>query len=125
MLLVGFALLGACSKESTDGRETERIELDRTKQEIKDRIDRVPCSDPSEWDIMELGSKACGGPVEYIAYPTELDGEGLDDLIEEYNQNEKDFNKKYNIVSDCKAIARLSGVTCEDGKPKLIYPQMD
>ncbi|MDM1296301.1 hypothetical protein HX021_18610 [Sphingobacterium sp. N143] len=125
ILFVAISVFGACSKDETSGREAERMELDRMKQEIKDRISQVPCDNQEEWVVMELGSKACGGPQEYIAYPTELDEEDIDDLIEEYTQKEKDFNKKYNIVSDCRAVAKPTGVTCEDGKPKLIFPQVN
>lgn len=71
---------------------------------------------------MELGSKACGGPQEYLAYPKELDQEGVDKLIQEYTEKEEEYNKKFGIVSDCKAIPKPTGITCEKGKPKLLMP---
>lgn len=122
MLISSILLLGSCNKDLTAEMERERLELDRMKTEIKDKIEDVMCNDTSEWEVMALGSKACGGPNEYIAYPKELDSERTDELILDYNRKEEEFNKKYNISSDCMAVAKPSGVSCDGGKPKLIFP---
>ncbi len=120
MLLMTLGIVVACEKSETTNQEADRERLNKMRQEIMDRIDAIPCENAEDWRPEALGSKACGGPKEYIPYPQAADESGeLLDSIKAYNAAEAEFNKKYKIVSDCMAIMPPKGVRCEDGKPVL------
>lgn len=121
MLLMTLGIVVACEKsETSDDQEADRERLIEMRQEISDRIDAVPCENDEDWRPQALGSKACGGPQEYIPYPEGVDESGeLLALIEEYTKLEADYNKKYDIHSDCAVVMPPEGVRCVDGKPEL------
>ncbi|MBD1431943.1 hypothetical protein H8B06_03815 [Sphingobacterium sp. DN00404] len=121
MLLMTLGIVFACEKsEVGSNQEADRERLAKMRQEIVDLIDAVPCENAEDWRPQALGSKACGGPQEYIPYPEAADESGnLLDLIEKYTQLEREYNKKYNVASDCMYITSPTGVRCVDGKPEF------
>lgn len=100
--------------------EKDRERLRAIRAEIEEKIAGIRCSDPLEWRISPLGSKPCGGPASFIAYPIELEEELLP-KISDFNQRSSSFNLKYGILSDCSVTPAPSGVECEAGKAVLIY----
>ncbi len=100
--------------------ERDRGYLNELKQKITEQIALVSCSDPLEWRLSPLGSKACGGPASFIAYPIELE-EVLLPQISKYNQESSSFNLKYGIISDCSVTEAPSGIRCENGVATLTY----
>ncbi|HLT86613.1 MAG TPA: hypothetical protein VKZ57_03425 [Sphingobacterium sp.] len=126
MLLMTLGIVYACeNSEIGNDQETDRKKLADMRQEILDRIDAIPCENAEDWRPQALGRKACGGPQEYVPYPEAVDESGeLLELIKEYTRLEEEYNKKYNIISDCRAIAPPKGVRCEDGKPVLYNDEM-
>lgn len=80
-----------------------------------------PCTDETEWEFVAYGSKACGGPQGYIAYPTTIDVEAFLQLVENYTTEEAIFNENYNIVSTCEVTPSPIDVSCENGEPVFIY----
>ena len=121
MLLMTLGIVFACEKsEVGSSQEADRERLAKMRQEIVDLIDAVPCENAEDWRPQALGSKACGGPQEYIPYPEAADESGnLLDLIEKYTQLEREYNKKYNVASDCMYVTSPTGVRCVDGKPEF------
>lgn len=119
MLLTTLGIIFACEKsEVANGRDADRERLSEMRQEIMDQIAAVPCENAADWRPQALGSKACGGPQEYITYPEGADESGeLLDLIEEYTRLQAAYNKKYRVVSDCMFVTSPTGVRCVDGKP--------
>jgi len=126
MLLMTLGIVVACEKsETSNDQESDRERLIEMRQEILDQINAIPCENEEDWRPQALGSKACGGPQEYIPYPETVDESGeLLDLIEKHTRLEEEYNKKYNIISDCRAITSPKGVRCEDGKPVLYNDEM-
>lgn len=95
-----------------------------TMQKISAEIDElsaeVNCTNPDEWRISPFGSKACGGPASFIAYPIKLEDDILPKIVE-YNRRSSEYNLKYGIISDCAVTPAPSGIRCENGKAVLIY----
>ena len=84
-------------------------------QEIEAEIAKETCTDASEWRISPIGSKPCGGPSSYIAYPIKIENEILP-KIKNVTQMQSAFNQKYGIISDCAVVPAPSGIRCENGK---------
>ena len=124
MLLMTLGIVVACEKSETTNQEADRERLNKMRQEIMDRIDAIPCENSEDWRPQALGSKACGGPQEYIPYPEVADESGeLLDLIERYTESESAYNKKHNIISDCMYVTSPTGVRCVDGKPEFFHTE--
>ena len=88
-------------------------------QEIEAEIAKETCTDASEWRISPIGSKPCGGPSSYIAYPIKIENEILP-KIKNVTQMQSAFNQKYGIISDCAVVPAPSGIRCENGKAVLM-----
>lgn len=101
-------------------KKYDEANLDKLKSIIESEIAKEKCTSASDWAFAPMGSKACGGPVSYIAYPKKLETSILR-KIENYTQTMSEFNKKYGITSDCMMIAEPSGVRCQSEKVVLIY----
>ncbi|WP_419869980.1 hypothetical protein [Chryseobacterium sp. CT-SW4] len=105
--------------------ETQKYEqtiLANLKRDIEAEASQEKCTAPEEWTFAPMGSKACGGPQFYIAYPKKLEATLLP-KIEEYTKKESEYNKRYNITSDCMLVSPPEKVTCNSlGKPELIIP---
>lgn len=101
-------------------KKYDEANLDKLKSIIESEIAKEKCTAASEWTFAPMGSKACGGPVSYIAYPKKLETSVLR-KIEHYTQTMSDFNKKYGITSDCMMAAEPTGVRCQAEKAVLIY----
>lgn len=98
----------------------DEAQLDKLKASIESLASEEKCTNAAEWTFSPLGSKACGGPVTYIAYPKELEATILP-VIQEYTANMSEYNKKYNITSDCMMAAEPRSVKCLNGKAELVY----
>ncbi|AZB27952.1 hypothetical protein [Chryseobacterium balustinum] len=101
-------------------KKYDEANLDKLKSIIESEIAKEKCTSASDWAFAPMGSKACGGPVSYIAYPKKLEASILR-KIENYTQTMSEFNKKYGITSDCMMIAEPSGIRCQGEKAVLIY----
>ncbi|MBW8524421.1 hypothetical protein K0U91_09635 [Chryseobacterium chendengshani] len=137
VLFAGLTLLSCKSAQSNDPAEMpkdiserpadessqkyDEAQLDKLKASIESSVVKEKCTDAAEWAFSPLGTKACGGPVTYIAYPKKNEATILP-KIEEYTQKMSEFNKKYNITSDCIMAAEPTGVKCQGEKAVLIYP---
>lgn len=99
----------------------DEAQLDKLKASIESTISKEKCINAAEWTFSPIGTKACGGPVSYLAYPIKNEATILP-KIENYTQKMSEFNKKYNITSDCMMAAEPTGVKCQAEKAVLIYP---
>jgi hypothetical protein len=95
--------------------------LDKLKLVIEEEIGKEKCTDPAEWTYAPMGSKSCGGPQFYIAYPKKLEAKILP-KIKEYTSREEAFNKKYNIQSNCTVMGQPAGIRCNGDKAELAVP---
>lgn len=99
----------------------DEAQLDKLKASIESMTTKEKCTNAEDWAFSPLGTKACGGPVSYIAYPKKNEAIILP-KIDEYAQKMSEFNKKYSITSDCMMAAEPTGVKCQAEKAVLIYP---
>lgn len=95
----------------------ESKEMEDLKNEIKTLASSEKCSNPADWKTVGLGAKACGGPVEYIAYSNKIDEKSFLEKVEVYNQKSSNYNKKYNLVSDCMLVMQPENIVCDNDKP--------
>lgn len=111
------------SERPTDenSQKYDEAQLDKLKASIESAVAKEKCTNAADWVFSPLGTKACGGPVSYIAYPKKNETTILP-KIEEYTQKMAEFNKKYSITSDCMIAAEPTGVKCVAEKAVLIYP---
>ena len=119
-----FILIGICfSCGSDDGsnQEQEAKNLNEMFSEIERLASTVICNDSSEWAFTSYGEKACGGPVGYIAYSTNIDTVHFLEKIEAHRIAQQKFNEKWRIISDCSLPAEPNGIVCENGNPVFEY----
>ncbi|WP_297985606.1 hypothetical protein [uncultured Chryseobacterium sp.] len=102
-----------------NSQEKDNEDLSKLRAEIDDLINAQTCTNAEDWRISPIGSKACGGPASYLAYPKDKEDDILP-KIQKYTRQQSAFNQKYGIVSDCMMVMPPSGVKCENGKAVLI-----
>ncbi len=102
--------------------EQERLLLNETLENLVDISESVSCEDSDDWRFAPIGSKACGGPKGYIAYAVSIDTVQFFAKLEQYRNDENQFNAKWGIFSDCALVQSPSDVACENGKAVLVYP---
>lgn len=95
----------------------ESKEMENLKNEIKTLASSEKCSNPADWKTVGLGVKACGGPVSYIAYSNKIEEKIFLEKVDLYNQKSSEYNKKYNLVSDCMLVMQPENIVCENDKP--------
>lgn len=119
VLLTSLGFQSCLNNESSQDQEAQN--LCTLLDEIEEISISVSCTDAADWTFTEYGSKACGGPVGYIAYPTTIDINAFLAKIDAHRQAQEDYNKKWGIISDCSVPAMPTGVECQNGKPSLVY----
>lgn len=103
-----------------NSQKYDQARLDKIKSSIEEDIAKEECTNTADWTFSPIGSKACGGPISYIAYPKKIESTLLP-KIELYKNVMSEYNKKYNITSDCMMAAEPTSVKCENGKAVLVY----
>lgn len=101
-------------------RKKDEENMQKLRVEIEDEIAKINCTNADDWRISPLGSKPCGGPAAFIAYPVKAEEELLP-KITEFNRQSSAFNLKYGLISDCAVTPAPTGVRCESGKAVLLY----
>lgn len=102
-------------------KEDELSELKNHKNYILSLVATATCSDNSQCNYIALGSKPCGGPWEYLAYPSTMNTGLLFEQVNIYNLKENQFNKKWNIISDCMFVSPPIRVDCINNKCVAVY----
>jgi len=123
LLLILFTVT-ACKQDGTVSsgtKDTDQTELNNRRAEIQKLADDIRCDNESDWAIAPIGSKACGGPIGYVAYSLKTNTDLFLKKIEEYTQLQKAFNVKWNQISDCSLVLPPKGVQCDQAKAKLVY----
>ena len=119
-LMLVLLFLG-CAKSTLPTLESDRKQLNAMLQDIENITNKVICENEGDWKFAPIGAKACGGPSHYIAYPKKIDENAFLTKVTTYTNKEKAFNEKWGIISTCDIARKPAGVTCIDGKPKLLY----
>jgi len=113
-------LLVCCELSTTDPLIISSEELLNYQKEIFQLSESVSCTNALEWRFTAMGSKACGGPTQYIAYHQSVEREFLD-LVNRFTALQKAYNKKNNVFSDCLFVGPPRTIQCEGNKPILVY----
>lgn len=118
--ILAFLLLCSCEDEQLN-RQQALANLDQLLNEIEVLASSTTCQDDAKWTYTAIGTKACGGPADYIAYSNEIDTSLLLDKIESYNEQQIQFFNKYGEESDCAITSPPIDVICENGEAVLVY----
>ena len=88
-------------------------ELEKMYESARALADATHCSSANDCAAQALGSKACGGPAEYVVYSKlSTDEDALKTAAEELAASETRYNKEQGISSDC-AYMEAPEVACE------------
>lgn len=79
------------------------------------------CSGESSWLITPYGAKACGGPIGYLPYSTNIDTYCFLQKVAHFTEQQRLFNTRYGIISDCSVPPTPKSVRCNNGKAELVY----
>ena len=118
-----FLAINCTTAGDIHGQEVEKTALDSLKKEIKALADESLCSDENTCYSVGFGSKPCGGFWEYLVYSNSIEVVDFLAKIQNYNELEKKYNDKYNILSDCFLVMPPKETICENGKCKAVYQE--
>ncbi|PHQ56712.1 MAG: hypothetical protein COC16_02580 [Lutibacter sp.] len=116
-----LAIVLGCTNNSETSQETDLLELKDLKDEIDLLISQSICADNNACDFLTFGSKACGGPKEYLVFSNSINVADLEVKVTSYNALEKIYNMKWDIVSDCMFVLPPTNVECINGECTAIY----
>ncbi|WP_199117413.1 hypothetical protein [Pedobacter sp. ASV28] len=120
LLISGIFLTSGCDKDQTKSQNQQ--ELKQLFAKIKILAESSTCDNGNyELKFIGYGARGCGGPVGFLAYSSSIDINEFESLVSKYTELEKEYNKKWNVVSTCEVIMAPNAVTCKNGKPVLVY----
>lgn len=118
-----FVLSSVISCETPEeNMEKDRESLQLKLDGIKTYIASANCAQDAQCEYIAYGNKACGGPSGYLVFSSNLNVEELEELIADYTQAEKEFNAKYNQISDCAIVLPPENIECIEGKCEIVSP---
>jgi len=120
-IFLTFLAIDCSDKNIIANQDLEKKTLEKLAMEIKSLAEESICSESYFCDYVGFGSKPCGGNWEYLIYSSSIDTKDFLSKVKKYNDLEKEFNTKYDIVSDCMFVTPPVKVLCENGKCKAIY----
>lgn len=100
--------------DANSTQDSEQKALHTSKKAIENLAATSICNENTTCKFIALGSKPCGGPWGYLAYSTSIDDKKLEKMVNIYNKQEADFNKKWNVISDCAYASPPTSVNCEN-----------
>lgn len=121
------SLVFACKDTMKNSMKEDQARLDIQLKDIQNlsKSGETVCQNASEWRFTAIGEKGCGGAAGYITYAAKIDTIAFINKVKAYTNQQHEFNKKWNVTSDCSLILAPKGVTCENGKPKLVFDFKD
>ena len=114
-LLALFILITSmqCEDENPPGITQEM--LDNKEQDVLNYINQFSCTDTSTCNYIAFGAKPCGGPRQYLAFPSTLDLGTLQILVDEYYEMNNAYNIQIGAVSDCAIVNPPNTLDCVNG----------
>ena len=113
--------LTGCKDDLETSKEQDEQKLIALYQEIETLANQYLCANAAEWKFTAIGAKGCGGPTNYIAYSSKIDESAFLKKVATYTAQQKAYNEKWNIASDCMFVTAPKSVECIDNKPKFVY----
>lgn len=120
VFLLMFLAFG-CGSVDSENPVLYPSDMQKVYKEMVSLSESETCSDSEDWLFIAYGSKACGGPIGYIAYSKKIDQNYFLGLVDRFTGLQAEYNRKTGAVSDCALALRPTRVSCENGKPKFIY----
>lgn len=111
----------SCQNDDSSLQQQERNNLITMYLEIEKLSQSAPCTDETKWSFVAFEAKACGGPQGYLAYSSEIDTVLFLQKVEAYTNAEKEFNSKWNVISDCSLPSTPKKVVFLNNLPNFIY----
>lgn len=102
-------------------QEQELALLQKKYDKIISLSESNQCTNSEDWLITAIGAKACGGPTGFIAYSKNLDTVNFLNLVTAYTANQKTYNQKWGVISDCSIPPSPSSIKCENNLPVFVY----
>ncbi len=121
LLTILFLVLSSCSSDDEATQAEDKEALTAQFSVIKTLADSENCIDATDWLFTPIGSKACGGPISYLAYNSNINVSDFLEKVNQYRIDMENFNEKWGIVSDCSITPQPTGVICENNLPILQY----
>lgn len=106
---------------STSTLEEDNLTLSELYNEFSDLSESIACTDASLWKYTAYGSKACGGPIGYMAYSECINTNDFLNKIEKYTTLQNTYNNKYGVVSTCDVPPPPTSINCVNGEAVLGY----
>jgi len=120
-ILFLVCILSSCDEKNNTTQEQEAQYIQQLYTEIQTMASSVPCENESQWNFTSYGSKACGGPVGFIAYPNTIDVNQFLQKVAAHRIAQENYNEKWQIASDCAAPVQPIDVVCENNLPVFVY----
>lgn len=115
-------IFASCSNdENSQEEDSKKLEKMYNEIIVASLANSQNCTNPEEWNIAGIGSKACGGYSGYIVYSKKINSDEFLAKVKKYTNAQNGYNKKWGIGSDCSMVIEPTGVECIDGKAKLSY----
>lgn len=116
--IISFECSGSDDKaNATEDVITQPI-LDAKRTVILDYIKNFDCS--GSCNYIAFGSKPCGGPRQYLLFPSTVNLTQLQQMVNEYNQIDHQYNIQTNAISDCAIVLPPTEVDCVNGDCVII-----
>ena len=123
LLLVCIFSFSNCKKNNPAHQKAkEQKELDNLKAEIVKISVQVNCDNAADWKFATLINGPCY-TQEYIPYSVKINEASFLEKVAVHNEKQKAFNAKWEANINCIMLPKVppKGVTCVDGKAKLVY----
>ena len=121
ILLLSILLLSfQCDENESNVTEITPEQLIEKKQEILDYINSFLCTNTSNCNYIAFGAKPCGGPREYLVYPSTVNQNVLENLVSEYNLMDNQHNIQTGAISDCMVVSPPNNIDCVNGDCTII-----
>lgn len=136
LLLICFSLSNiiACKKETNSACELSSANITSSSSRTEDQqllasiyenlaqeAQTNSCTGSEQWGVTPVGAKPCGGPAAYMAYKKGIDTSCFFQKVEQYTLLSEQFNKKYQLISDCAVMSFPVKVNCVNGMVVLVY----
>ena len=101
-------------------KQVTEPELSLKKQEILIYINSFSCNNSTGCSSIAFGSKPCGGPREYLVFPTSINMTTLQNMVNEYNRLDNELNIATGAISDCAVVTAPTNGGCVNGVCTII-----
>ena len=121
IILLAFVLQSMqCENDNNVFNEITQEQLNTKKQEILNYISSFSCAQASSCNSIAFGAKPCGGPRDYLVYPSTVNQATLETLVNEYYDMDNAYNIQTNAISDCMVVNPPNTIECVNGVCTII-----